>query len=71
MRQMDIRNNMPRLAVMASAAMMLLFGSCKGRTADNMEPSGQTVEVVISEPATADSTVNDTIAQIELSKDEN
>lgn len=71
MLRMNVRNSMPRLAVMAGAAMMLLFGSCKGRTADNMEPTGQTVEVVISEPTTADSAVNDTIVQIELSKDEN
>ena len=58
---------MPRVAVMASAAMVLLFGSCKGRTVGNMEPTGETVEVVVSEPATADSEAsNDTIAQITL-----
>ena len=67
---MTIKNNMPRVAIMAGAAMMLLFGSCKGRTASNMVPTGETVEVVISEPATADSEAsNDTIAQISL--DEN
>lgn len=64
-------NNMPRVAFMAAAAMMLLFASCKGRTVENMEPTGETVEVVISEPTTADSAINDTIAQIEISQDEN
>lgn len=65
-------NNMPRVAFMAAAAMMLLFASCQGRTAHNVEPKGETIEVVIGEPDAADSEAStDTIAQIEISQDEN
>ncbi|MCH5231226.1 MAG: hypothetical protein J1F43_05460 [Muribaculaceae bacterium] len=28
-----------------------LFWSCKGRTAENMEPTGDTIEVVFNAPA--------------------
>ncbi len=41
---------LPRVAVMASAATMLMLVSCQGRTADNMVPKGETVEVAINEP---------------------
>ena len=34
-------------AVVVSAAVSL--SSCKGRTADNMEPTGETVEVILDE----------------------
>ncbi len=64
-------NKMPRVAIMVAATMVLLLASCQGRTTDNMVPKGQTVDVVISEPATADApALNDTIAQIDLSKRE-
>ena len=32
-------------------AAILLLASCKGRTAENMEPTGDTVEVVIIQPS--------------------
>ena len=33
------------------AALPLALQSCKGRTAENMEPSGDTIEVVIMQDA--------------------
>lgn len=34
---------------MSVVAALLLFVACKGRTVDNMEPSGDTIEVVITQ----------------------
>ncbi|MBD5358895.1 MAG: hypothetical protein HDR88_18215 [Bacteroides sp.] len=44
------RTNMPRVAFAGSVAMILLLASCQGRTAHNMVPKGETVEVVIQQP---------------------
>ena len=41
----------PRLAMTAGAAMMILLASCQGRTAENMVPKGETVEVVVATPS--------------------
>ncbi len=37
------------VAMAVSVAAMVFFTSCKGRTTDTVEPSGDTVEVVVSE----------------------
>lgn len=52
------RIKLPRVAVMVSAAMMLMLVSCQGRTVDNMVPKGETVEVVINEPVDTDASDN-------------
>ena len=45
----------PQAAILLVAAVLSLsFSACKGRTADNMVPSGDTVEVVISQPSVDD-----------------
>ena len=41
---------MPRVAFAGSVAMILLLASCQGRTAHNMVPKGETVEVGIQQP---------------------
>lgn len=46
--------------LVATAAVLLLFGACKGRTMQNMEPTGDTVEVEIV-PAATDTVTTDTI----------
>lgn len=56
------KRNMPRAAVMAAAAMMLLLASCQGRTTENMVPSGQTVEVVVEQPDTVNADASDNIS---------
>ena len=33
-----------------ATAMLIGLGSCKGRTMENMEPTGETIEVVIENP---------------------
>lgn len=50
------------VAVSAAAVALLFFllPSCKGRTMENMEPTGETVEVVIDSVASVD--VTDSIA---------
>ena len=48
---MTDNNKMPRLALTAGAAMVLLLASCQGRTTDNMVPKGETVEVVVAPAA--------------------
>lgn len=35
------------LPACAAAAVLAAFASCTGRTADNMQPTGETIEVVI------------------------
>lgn len=51
--KMNIRNK-KTIAVAAAMAMVIVSGlsSCKGRTMENMEPTGDTVEVVIETPET-------------------
>lgn len=34
--------------LLVASACILLLGGCKGRTADNMVPNGDTVEVIIN-----------------------
>ena len=53
-------------ALLIAGGAALLFYSCKGRTANDMTPTGDTVEVVInstedsiSNPITTDSTENE------------
>lgn len=46
--------------MVATVAVSLLFGACKGRTMQNMEPTGDTVEVEIA-PAATDTVTVDTI----------
>lgn len=36
-------------AFAVAVAMLVSMGSCKGRTMDNMEPTGETIEVVIGQ----------------------
>lgn len=43
-------NKLPRTAIMATAALIIILTSCQGRTNDNMIPKGETVEVVIAAP---------------------
>lgn len=40
--------------LLTATVLSLSFSGCKGRTADNMVPSGDTVEVVISQPSVDD-----------------
>lgn len=47
---MMIRLKATLTAASALLAGVALFTSCKGRTMDNMEPTGDTVEVVVEEP---------------------
>ncbi|MDE7381744.1 MAG: hypothetical protein K2N03_06415 [Muribaculaceae bacterium] len=45
---MKIFRQIVRLAVICGLpAVLLLLTSCKGRTADNVEPTGETIEVEI------------------------
>lgn len=37
------------MAAIAAAMILLISSSCTGRKADNMEPAGETVEVVIAQ----------------------
>ncbi len=39
----------------ATIVVSIALPSCQGRTMENMKPTGETVEVVINEPATVDS----------------
>ncbi len=39
------------------ALLLLSLGACKGRTTDNMVPTGDTVEVVIAQPVQAPDSV--------------
>lgn len=48
----------PVLTVAVVAAVSLLLPSCKGRTLDNVEPTGETVEVVVNAADTVASAVN-------------
>lgn len=47
-------------ALMLAGATAFLFSACKGRTAKDMVPTGDTIEVVINTPQ-ADSISNQTI----------
>ncbi len=51
----------------AAVAVLLGLGSCKGRTMENMEPTGETVEVVIGQEdqvvTPGDSITEATVAQ--------
>lgn len=60
---MRIKNYLSRpraVIMMMAAALPLLLSGCKGRTAENMTPTGDTVEVVINPADTQ--TSPDTIA---------
>lgn len=53
--------------IMAVAVLSLIFTGCKGRRASDMVPSGDTVEVVIGNPADVNENpdtiqINDTIS---------
>lgn len=50
-----------RYAFIAASAVLVgvAFVSCKGRTLDNVEPAGETVEVVVPEQAVVDSAAVD------------
>lgn len=50
-----------RYAFIAASAVLagVAFVSCKGRTLDNVEPTGETVEVVVPEQSVADSAAMD------------
>lgn len=50
---MKVSRKLILLVVPAMAALML--GACQGRKMSNMEPTGDTVEVVINQPDTATS----------------
>ena len=57
---------MRRTAIILSAAtLVLIFSACKGRTMENMEPAGETVEVNIDTVADVSDTPLDldTIAE--------
>ena len=41
----------------ATVALLLSMSACKGRTLDNVQPTGDTVEVEIEEVSATDSTV--------------
>lgn len=46
---MKIVNNVLRLsAAFGLVAVFLLLSACKGRTADNVEPTGETIEVEVN-----------------------
>lgn len=47
---------------MLLAALPLVASSCKGRTAENMTPDGETVEVNVGEGDTSAEPVIDTVA---------
>ncbi|MCM1369234.1 MAG: hypothetical protein NC204_02560 [Candidatus Amulumruptor caecigallinarius] len=50
-----VRNHHKAIAAASVATIALLsmpLASCKGRTMENMEPTGDTVEVVIEKPDT-------------------
>lgn len=42
------KNRLPQFTLVAIVAMTMVLVSCQGRTADNMVPKGETVEVVIA-----------------------
>lgn len=42
------------LLILPAAAVLMALASCTGRTMDNMEPDGETVQVVIPEVVGAD-----------------
>lgn len=69
---MKIKTTSPRpVIVMAGAVLLLSLSGCRQRTADNMEPSGDTVEVVINPAASEVITPSDTITTIDIKDNEN
>ena len=59
--------NLRPTVLLAGVALLLALSACKGRTTENMEPTGDTVEEVITDttwvatdstPAPADSSAN-------------
>ncbi|MDE5869209.1 MAG: hypothetical protein K2H18_03165 [Muribaculaceae bacterium] len=59
------RNNRKVTAatVVAAVAVLICLGSCKGRTTENVEPTGDTVEVVIDRPHSAEA-IADTTGEV-------
>lgn len=65
---MNAKNiNLRPTVLLAGVALLLALSACKGRTTENMEPTGDTVEVVITDttwvatdstPAPADFSAN-------------
>ena len=65
---MNAKNiNLRPTVLLAGVALLLALSACKGRTTENMEPTGDTVDVVITDtnwvatdstPAPADSSAN-------------
>lgn len=54
---------MTAAAIIVAAAVALVgLDSCKGRTINNVEPTGDTVEVVIDSSTVADSILTDSVA---------
>lgn len=55
--------NKVRIAAAFAATVLLSFGltGCKGRTMENMEPLGETVEVDVAEAPVADTAAADTV----------
>ena len=43
------QNKATATAFVVAVAMLISLGSCKGRTMDNMEPTGETIEVVVEQ----------------------
>lgn len=56
---MNLKNKKAIAAAMvATIAASICLGACKGRKMSNMEPTGETVEVVISSPDEGDTATN-------------
>ena len=55
-------NKATATASVVAVAMLLSLGSCKGRTMDNMEPTGETIEVVIGQED-SDETAADSVGE--------
>lgn len=68
---MKIKFYRPRPAIfMGGAVLLLSLGACRQRTADNMVPDGDTVEVIVNPSATPEN-ATDTLTTIDIHTDEN
>lgn len=64
---MKIRLNKANAATAVVAfAMLIGISACKGRTMNNMEPTGETVEVIVN-AEDEDQTANDTVIETMVS----